>query len=313
MANKTMVETRGLRREFGDTVAVCDASFAVEEGAVFALVGPNGAGKTTMLRMMAGLLEPTSGTAVVSGVDIREHPRDVHALLGYLPDFFGLYEELRVVEYLEYFARAYRLNEYQSPVRLMDALAAVGLKDRVQSPIESLSRGMRQKLGIARTLLHDPPLLLLDEPAAGLDPESRHELQVLFRRLAQEGKTLIVSSHILSELEDYCTHVAILQRGVLAASGPVGEVRGSLGRGRAVRLKASGGWEAADRVLSADPRVRGLEKGKEDRTFDFAADDAALAALLKRLVDAGVPVTFFGEVGGGIEDAYLAILKDRRG
>ncbi len=309
MADDILVETKSLRREFGDTVAVNDISLQVGKGAVFALVGPNGAGKTTLMRMLSGLLESTRGTALVGGFDVRESPREVHHLVGYLPDFFGLYDDLTVGEYLEHFARCYRLEESLRAPRIREVLEKVKLADSLDAPLPSLSRGMRQRVAIARTLIHDPPLLLLDEPASGLDPESRHGLQVLFRDLAQDGKTLIVSSHILTELEDYCTHVAILQKGVLAASGKIAEVRASLGKGIRIKIKVSGELKTALRLLKTDKQIHIVEGRENEALLDFAGNEAGQTALLQRLLAADVPVTEFYVEGGGIEETYLALLK----
>ena len=310
MSDPYMVKSVGLRREFGDTVAVADVTLAVPKGAVLALVGPNGAGKTTWLKMVAALLEPTRGTALVGGLDVRKHPRDVHALLGFLPDFFGMYEDLRVGDYLDYFARAYRLDDSRRAVRIPEVLEQVGLQKRLESAIGTLSRGMRQRLGIARTLIHDPPLLLLDEPASGLDPEARHGLQSLFRRLAQSGKTLIVSSHILTELEEYCTHVAILKEGRLVKSGLVQDVRRSLARGRRIRVRAAEGLERVQGIFSGDDRVKGWDRDADGGFFDYSGDDNGLAELLKKLISGGVRVSFFGEDRGNIQDAYLSLMGE---
>lgn len=307
---KDIVQTMGLRREYGDVVAVKDVDLSVPRGAVMALVGPNGAGKSTLLKMLAAVLEPTRGTAVVDGVDVNERPRDVHAVVGFLPDFFGLYEELAVGEYLEYFARAYRVPRARRAEVVARALADVGLADKAGAGVQALSRGMRQRLAIARTLLHEPALLLLDEPASGLDPESRHELQKLFTRLAKAGKTLVVSSHILTELEDYCTHVAILREGRLIACGSLAEVSASMVMKRRVRVRAAEGQNAAHDILRS-AGVEGLASGAGGSSFTFSGGDAELAALLKRLVDSGVKVAFFGEEGGGIQDTYLASLEKK--
>jgi len=299
-----------LRREYGAVTAVRDISFAGPRGAVMALVGPNGAGKSTLLKMLAAVLEPTSGTARVNNVDINEDPRGVHSAVGFLPDFFGLYEELTVAEYLEYFARAYRVPAVRRAEVISRTLADVDLAGKAGARVQALSRGMRQRLAIGRTLLHEPPLLLLDEPASGLDPESRHELQKLFTRLAAAGKTLVVSSHILSELEDYCTHVAILREGALVACGSLAEVSAAIVKRRRVRVKAAGGLEALQAALrAAGLQVASTEAGSA--FFDFSGGDEELAHTLKNLLAAGLKVTHFGEEGGGIQDTYLASLEKK--
>ncbi len=305
-----IVRTSSLRREYGDVVAVKDIDLSVPRGAVMALVGPNGAGKSTLLKMLSAVLEPTRGTAVVNGVDINENPRGVHSSVGFLPDFFGLYEEITVGEYLEYFARAYAVPRGRRENVIARTLADVDLAGKAGARVQALSRGMRQRLAIGRTLLHEPPLLLLDEPASGLDPESRHDLQKLFTRMAQAGKTLIVSSHILTELEDYCTHVAILREGNLVACGSLAEVRASVGRKRRVRVRAAGGTEGALALL----RAAGMESPAAENGsvfFNFSGTEDELSGTLKRLLDGGVKVLHFGEEGGGIQETYLASLEKK--
>ncbi len=308
-----LIQTEDLRREFGETVAVRDVNFTVEQGAVFALVGPNGAGKTTLLKMISGLLAPTNGTVRVSGLDVRSEPRAVQKLLGFLPDFFGLYEDLKVWEYLEYFNRAYRLPANRRAERIDEVLDLVKLPDKRDSEVKTLSRGMRQRLGIARTLIHDPPLLLLDEPASGLDPESRHDLQLLFSKLGREGRTLLVSSHILSELEDYCSHVAILQEGRLVVSGRTEEVRQRIGQGKTIRLSTLGDAEKVEQVLGSLPAVEGFTRDGEAYIFPFRGDEEALARLLEQLVGAGIAVCFFGEERQTLEETYLMLTKKEEG
>lgn len=308
--NDQIVRTSALRREYGEVTAVKDMDFTVPRGAVMALVGPNGAGKSTLLKMLSAVLEPTSGTASVNGIDINENPRGVHAAVGFLPDFFGLYEEITVGEYLEYFARAYRVPRSRRENVIARTLADVDLAGKAGARVQALSRGMRQRLAIGRTLLHEPPLLLLDEPASGLDPESRHGLQKLFTRLSGAGKTLVVSSHILSELEDYCTHVAILREGALVACGSLAEVGASMVKRRRVRVKAAGGIAA---VLAGLQTV-GIDKASAaagSAYFDFTGGDEELSAILGNLLAAGLKVTHFGEEGGGIQDTYMASLEKK--
>jgi len=305
-----IVRTTALRREYGEVVAVRDMDLSVPRGAVMALVGPNGAGKSTLLKMLSAVLEPTRGTAVVNGVDINDNPRGVHSAVGFLPDFFGLYEEITVSEYLEFFARAYGVPRGRRGNVITRTLTDVDLLEKAGARVRALSRGMRQRLAIGRTLLHEPPLLLLDEPASGLDPESRHDLQKLFTRLSRAGKTLIVSSHILTELEDYCTHVAILREGTLVACGSLAEVSASIVKKRRVRVKAAGSQDGALALLRAaglkSPAVAGGSV-----FFDFSGGEEELAGILKRLLDGGVKVVHFGEEGGGIQDTYLASLEKK--
>jgi ABC-2 type transport system ATP-binding protein len=302
-----IIFTKRLRREYASTAAVDNVDLAVEEGSVAALVGPNGAGKTTFLKMIAALLEPTSGLAMVAGHEVTESPRGVHAAVGYLPDFFGLYEELTARQCLRYFQLAYRLPE-PSDLRIEEVLELVNLRDAADRPIESLSRGMRQRLGLARTLLHDPKLLLLDEPASGLDPGARRELQDLLWLLASMGKTIVVSSHILTELEDYCSHVIMLDRGRLVFSGTVAEARQRAGGGRRLRLRVAGPPEAALAALTSDPEVSEALAAPDGWAFRFSGDDESAERLLRSLVTAGVRVCSFADDSGSISDGYMKMM-----
>lgn len=304
-----IIRTARLRREFGSTVAVSDVELSIERGAVLALVGPNGAGKTTLLKMICGLLPPTTGSAYVNGLDVFADPRRAQQELGFLPDFFGLYDGLKVWEYLDYFARAYRLGPEERDKRVDEVLLQVQLSDKEDADIQTLSRGMRQRLGIARTLIHQPPILLLDEPASGLDPEARHDLQSLFTALSKQGKTLVVSSHILAELEDYCTHVAILRGGRLVASGRIDDVRKGIGVQRTIRISVLDGWDKAEAILRQDPAVTAVTSEGGAHQIQYGGDEAGLAKLLAALIQAGVPVTGFGEDRRTIEETYLALTR----
>ncbi|HAH08212.1 MAG TPA: multidrug ABC transporter ATP-binding protein [Elusimicrobia bacterium] len=307
-----IIEVDALRREFDETLAVDGVSFSVEEGAVFALVGPNGAGKTTLMRMLAALLEPSSGTARINGMDIREQPRAVHSLLGFLPDFYGLYDELAICEYLRFFYHAYRLPREMIGRRIEEIQAHVGLEGYGDRQIGTLSRGMRQKLSLARAILHDPKILLLDEPAGGLDLESREEMQALLKGLARTGKTIIVSSHILSELEDYCSHVAMMDQGRLLFAGSLTDARRRLPAGRRFRLRAAAGVERAVLQLEAQGGVSHVERHGSDVVFEFDGDQPAVAEVVKALVGAGVSLTHFSEAAGTIQDSYNALMKGSR-
>jgi ABC-2 type transport system ATP-binding protein len=302
------LETCGLRREFGENIAIEGLDFSLEAGTVCALVGPNGAGKTTLLRMLACLLEPTSGAARVFGHDIGDDPRGVHAALGYLPDFFGLYEDLTAEQCLRYFCLAYGMAAERIEPRLEEVLGLVGLSGKGPEPVPSLSRGMRQRLGMARTLLHDPALLFLDEPASGLDPTARRELQDLLKKLAAGGKTIVVSSHILSDLEDYCSHVLILDKGRMAYAGPIASARQAAKATRRFRAVFLREGEKACTWLKSQPAVSAPQRRDREVTFAFAGSDDDAAALLRALVDSGADVVSFADGSGGIEDSYLALV-----
>lgn len=304
-----MIETRALRREFGPLVAVDDVTVAFPKGAVVALVGPNGAGKSTWMRMVAGLLEPTRGAASVGGVDVVSSPRQAQRQLGFLPDVFGLYDTLKVGELLEYFARAYGLSPASVRARIGLVLAKVNLGDKRGAFVGHLSRGMRQRLGVAKSLLHDPAVLLLDEPASGLDPEARHDFQQLMKEVAREGKTLVISSHILTELEEYSTHVAMMSHGAMVAAGPIAEVRQRLAGLRRVRVAVAGDPRLLRARLEGADAVSRLEDETDGVTFVFGGDERALADLVRDLLQAGLVITAFGPADGSIQDAYLSAMR----
>jgi ABC-2 type transport system ATP-binding protein len=278
-------------------------SFVVDKGSVLALVGPNGAGKSTLMRCIAALDRPTEGCIRVAGIDTQEDPRAVHAALGYLPDFFGLYDELSVRRSLVYAARSRGVPAADAEAAALKAAERVELSDRLERQAGELSRGLRQRLAIAQTIVHTPQVLLLDEPAAGLDPEARRSLSDLIRRLAGEGMTILVSSHILAELEDYCTEMLMIRDGRAAGGGVL-----SAGGGRedVLRLKASFAASREDLATT----LTGLGFTVEQATADEAvlrvpAGPEAEADALARLVRAGLPVRGFAPLRATLEETYL--------
>lgn len=219
-----MIELRHVTKRFGSLTALDSLSLKLERGDVFGFIGPNGAGKTTTIKMLATLLAPTGGTAYVDGIDVVREPEAVRAVIGYMPDTFGVYDDFRVWEYLDFFAAAYRIPPARRPRAVDEVLELTDLRVKKQSYVESLSRGMKQRLCLARTLIHDPKVLLLDEPASGLDPRARIEFKELMRELRAMGKTIIVSSHILPELADFCNKIGVIEKGELLVAGDVGEI-----------------------------------------------------------------------------------------
>ena len=219
-----MIETRGLTKKYGDMYAIRDIDLNLEEGDLFGFIGPNGAGKTTTMRIIATLLNPTSGEAYVCGNSIYTKPKEIRRLVGYMPDFFGVYDDMKVIEYLEFFAAAYRIKGEARRKRCNEMLEIVDLDFKRDAYANTLSRGQTQRLGLARVLLHDPQVLLLDEPLSGLDPRARIEMRELLRRLGKTGKTIIVSSHILPELADVCNKIGIIDRGVMTVNSAVNDI-----------------------------------------------------------------------------------------
>jgi len=291
-------------------VAANHLSFDVPSGEIFGLVGPNGAGKTTTLKMICGLVVPTSGRVSVNGVDVERQPEEAQRYLGYLADFFSLYEDLKVWEYLDYFARAYKMDRYLISKRVDELLERLGLETKRDALIGGLSRGMKQRVGLGRAIIHDPPLLVLDEPAAGLDPKARVELKELLRDLQRGGKTIFVTSHILSDLEEICSSIAIIEKGRLLRIGRLEDVmqEGKVARRVRIRLAALG--FASSEWLAARPGVSSVTLANTEATFNFAGSDMELAELVRALVSAGAPVCGVEEITETLEQLYSRVSSD---
>jgi len=317
----TIIEMRGLTKRYRQLTAVEELDLAVEEGAVFGFVGPNGAGKTTTMRILATLLRPTAGEAWVAGHSVVDERRAVRRAVGYMPDFFGVYGDMKVWEYLDFFAACYEIPAETRRQLVDDLLELVDLTHRREDYVDALSRGMKQRLCLARALAHDPQVLILDEPASGLDPRARIEIRELLRELQAMGKTIFVSSHILSEIEEVCTHVGIIEEGHLVAVGTLDEMRkriqaqrvvsiGLLGqdegqRGRAIQ-DAQAWLEGWPDVVQVEPAA---ENGAGDLRVTFSGDDEALVRLLHDMVGAGIPVAMFREETGDLEDVFMRLTK----
>ena len=303
------IETRGLTRRFGKVTAVDDLNLQVPAGALFGLIGPNGAGKTTTLRMLAGLLEPTCGEIALNGRTANHDWRELQRQIGYMPDFFGVYEDMLVWEYLDFFARCYDLPAARRARVTGELLELVDLTEKRDSYVQTLSRGMRQRLCLAHALVHDPEVLLLDEPASGLDPRARVEMRELLRELGAMGKTVVVSSHILAELAELCDSVGIIEKGRLVTSGPLDEISRCLRQGRTLRLRVLSGQDEAQAVLKNQPGVGEVCEINDGLEIEFLGDDEAAAALLAALVERGVKVIAFNKVSGDLEEVFLRLTK----
>jgi ABC-2 type transport system ATP-binding protein len=338
------IETRGLTRRFGQLVAVDNLNLQVPAGSLYGLIGPNGAGKTTTLRMLAGLLEPSSGQILLNGTPLGlpqwGGSRGVQRQIGYMPDFFGVYEDMLVWEYLDFFARCYGLPSERRRRVTDELLELVDLAEKRDAYVETLSRGMRQRLCLAHALVHDPSILLLDEPASGLDPRARVEMRELLRELSAMGKTVLVSSHILAELAELCDSVGIIEKGRLVAGGPLDEItrrlkwnpEGSKGQGCTLRLKIISDRSQAEAVLRDQPgvielRVLGKEAGirelgdfskdtpnplipASELELEFLGEEAAAADLLATLIARGVKVVSFTEVTTDLEEVFLHLTQE---
>jgi ABC-2 type transport system ATP-binding protein len=310
------LELRNLHRYFGKLKAVNDVSFRAYAGQVLGFIGPNGAGKTTAMRILATLDVPTSGDAFVCGYSVIDDPDRVRNLLGFMPDSFGKYANMNVVEYLDFFARAYGLRGSHRRDAVERVLVFTELRKLADKSIDTLSKGMSQRLGLGRTLIHDPEVLVLDEPAAGLDPRARVELRELIRLLATEmSKTVLISSHILTELGEICDSAAIIEAGRILASGTVDELRGEQRKARGhttattVVVRVLGDAEKLEKWLLEQPFVSNTTATPQTVSFDFAGDEAARHQLLKNMIVGGFEVTeFLGKIES-LEDAFMAITK----
>ncbi len=305
-----MIEVEGLRKSFGSQVALQEVDFMVPGGEIFGFIGPNGAGKTTTIRILATLALPDSGTATIGGVPVAEDPHAVRELIGYMPDFFGVYDRLTSIEYLEFYAACHGLPHRRRRAVAHELLELVDLGVRADDQVDTLSRGMKQRLCLARALVHDPQVLLLDEPASGLDPRARIEMRELIRELRRMGKTILVSSHILPELEELCTWVGFIDAGRMVAAGPISDVRNQVLTGRRLRVEVVNADEV--KLLAARDQIEGrrgvisvdlVEDGLEVAVEDAFQDQD----LLIELVRAGVAVRSFAPVTGDLSEAFMRL------
>jgi len=303
-----MIRFAKLRKEYDTLIAAHDLEVEIPEGEVYGLIGPNGAGKTTTIRMACGLLSPTSGKVFVNGIDVHSAPEQAQAFIGYLSDFFSVYEDLKVWEYLDYFAHAYKLPAEVIPGRIDEVIAQVGLEVKRDTFIKGLSRGMKQRLGIGRAIIHRPKVLLLDEPASGLDPKARLDLRNVLLSLRDAGATILISSHILTELEGFCTSIGLMEKGNMVRSGRIDEIVAAASPVRVVRLAwARDGRSNAEAKLRSLPNVSDVLVREYDGVFKYSGAEEELSDVLAALVGAGVRVTSFGEVKQTVEDLYVKL------
>jgi ABC-2 type transport system ATP-binding protein len=304
-----VIETHDLTKKYGDMFAIKSIDLKLDYGDLFGFIGPNGAGKTTTMRIIATLLNPTWGEAYVCGNSIYTKPKEIRRLVGYMPDFFGVYDDMTVIEYLEFFAAAYRIQGQARRDRCNEMLEIVDLDFKRDAYANTLSRGQTQRLGLARTLLHDPQVLLLDEPLSGLDPRARIEMRGVLRRLGKMGKTIIVSSHILPEMADICNKVGIIDRGVLSVNAEVSEVMKQVRQRTVLFVSVQGDLNAAAKVLEQHPIVDKIEtkNGQAIVTLKEAVED--YSELPTVLVQAGHRLTLFREEEINLESAFMALTK----
>lgn len=305
-----IIRFEAVHKEFGRFVAIQQLDLEIPAGEIYGLIGPNGAGKTTAIRMACGLLAPTSGRVSVMGIDLQRQPEAAQQHIGYLSDVYALYEDLTAWEYLDYFAHAYRISEDLISARIKEVIALVGLEVKAQELTKGLSRGMRQRLGLARAILHRPKLLLLDEPASGLDPKARMELRDLLLSLKEQGTTVLISSHILNELDGFCTMIGVMERGTLIRSETVTAMIKRDGNRRKMRLRWIGDWrEPVERVLQAFPGMLTVEWCDGEAVVELEATDDALVDLHVELMKSGVRLVEFFEQKQTVQEAYMQLSR----
>src|SRR6476660_6247069 len=295
-----MIETRDLTKKYGELFAIKSINLNLNRGDLFGFIGPNGAGKTTTMRILATLLNPTWGEAYVGGHSIYTRPKEIRRMIGYMPDFFGVYDDMKVIEYLEFFAAAYRIQGAARKKICEEVLELVDLTYKRDALVTSLSRGMTQRLGLARVLLHDPQVLLLDEPASGLDPRARIEIRALLKELRLMGKTILVSSHILPELADICNKIGIIEQGVLLVNGAVVDVMKQVRTDIVLNIGVGSRTTDAANFLEAQPEVETVEDKNGVLKYGFLAN---------RLLEQGFELTLFKEDEINLETAFMHLTK----
>jgi ABC-2 type transport system ATP-binding protein len=304
-----MIKTQDLTKAYGELRAINNLSLELVEGDLFGYIGPNGSGKTTTMRILATLLQPTWGEATVCGYSIYTHPKEIRRLIGYMPDFFGVYDDMKVIEYLEFFAAAYRIKGHKRRQICTEVLDLVDLGYKREAFVTSLSRGMTQRLGLARVLLHDPKVLLLDEPASGLDPRARIEIRGLLKELRKMGKTIMVSSHILPELADICNKVGIIERGELLVNANVSDVMKQVRQRTLLNVAVTGDMEGAAKLLVQSNLVESVD-AREGKIFVTLAENVDdYSELPTMLVEGGYKIKLFKEDEINLETAFMALTK----
>ncbi len=304
-----MIETKKLTKAYGDLFAVSKLDLHIDAGDIFGFIGPNGAGKTTTMRILVTLLEPTAGRAYIDGLDVTRNGKKVRRLVGYMPDFMGVYDDLKVFEYLEFFAAAFGIERRKRKNIVDGVLELTDLTSKQAATVDSLSRGMQQRLGLARVLIHDPKVLILDEPASGLDPRARIEIRELLRELKRMGKTIMISSHILSELEEICDHVGIIEHGKLVFSGTLEEVNRRLGLQSKVRVKVAANQDKAIELLTALPVIQDVRPDGTMLLVTFHEGEQTDGIVARTLVQGKLDVVSIQPEKLKLDDAFLQLTK----
>lgn len=302
-----MLKIEQLKKRFGQIVALDGLNMSVEEGALYGFVGPNGAGKTTTIKILTGLLVPDSGTVAIDGIDVTREPRKVMEKIGYVPDFFGVYDNLKVEEYMEFFASCYGILGLKARRRCMMLLEQVRLDEKAGFYVEGLSRGMKQRLSLARALIHNPSILIMDEPTAGLDPRTRFEFRQILKELRDQDKTIFISSHILPELAEVCTDIGIVDQGKVVLEGAMTDILSQINVSSPLTISIKGSQEEALLVLRSHSKVETITIRQEDIVVNFKGDRQEEIELLQQLIEAGTKVYGFVRERGNLESVFMEI------
>jgi ABC-2 type transport system ATP-binding protein len=304
-----MLSIKNLNKKYGRFQAVDNLDLEVNEGEIFGFVGPNGAGKTTTMKIMCGLLRATSGEITLDGVDVIRQNKRIKDKIGYMPDFFGVYDDLKVNEYLEFYASIYNIRGQGRKKITDDLLELVDLSNKREAYVDSLSRGMKQRLCLARSLVHNPRLLVLDEPASGMDPRARVEMKEILKNLKGMGKTIIISSHILSELAELCTGIGIIDKGRMVISGGVDEIMQQVYSKKIIKVKVKDRLDDASMILKEYPFIDKVVSGEDTIKVSFDGGEDEMSRVLSSLVGKGIPVISFAQMDGNLEDVFMKVTK----
>ncbi|MBU9713104.1 ABC transporter ATP-binding protein [Evansella tamaricis] len=305
-----MIETVNLTKKYGSFTALNDLNLSISDGTVFGFVGQNGAGKSTTFQILATLMAPTNGTAFVNGVDVTKDPEKVRKVIGYMPDFFGVYDQFKTEEYLDFYGASYGLSAREREEVIPQLLELVNLSNKRDSYVDLLSRGMKQRLCLARSLIHDPKVLILDEPASGLDPRARIEMREILKELKTMGKTIIISSHILPELAEMCDEIGVIDNGKLIATGTVSEIQLKLQQQKVIIVMVTRDMEKTIRFFEDDPDVINVQRGSNGSIqFGYKGSDEDQQMLIKKAVMADIPMLSFKQLETNLEDVFMEITK----
>lgn len=304
-----MIRIENFTKKYGDKTAVQNFNLHVEQGDIFGFIGPNGAGKTTTIRFLATLLKPTAGEAWINNHSVTKDPMSVRRSMGYMPDSFGVYEGMRVWEYLDFFAAAYNIKKEKRKQIIRDVINLLDLDNKRDDFVEGLSRGMKQRLCLAKTLVHDPKVLILDEPASGLDPRARHYIKELLKELQRMGKTIFISSHILAELADCCNKIGIIERGVLLAAGDIRTIMSQVRENILLEIELLHPDERLEKIAWKFPGVQNVEVMGQITRVEYQGDIRQIPAFHKKLFDEGIEVLYFRELPADLEEVFMKVTK----